>query len=132
MNNQRQHLEETLQEGPRLDQNAANTSPVPELPSLMSSEQPEVSHAHRKEEETFHGPSSNISFLQQTIQRANPDLVEKPCTQEGTKSDLLGFEVVRPPDSAHNVGPHSPPDHLVPTLLRTFYDSIHPVFPLLH
>ncbi|OBS20254.1 hypothetical protein FPOA_06639 [Fusarium poae] len=98
----------------------------------MSSEQPEVSHAHRKEEETFHGPSSNISFLQQTIQRANPDLVEKPCAQEGTKSDLLGFEVVRPPDSAHNVGPHSPPDHLVPTLLRTFYDSIHPVFPLLH
>ncbi|KAG8354017.1 hypothetical protein FVEN_g8234 [Fusarium venenatum] len=132
MNNQLQHVEEKSQGGPRLDQNTADTSPVPELPNFVSSEQPKMPHAYRKDEESFHGPSSNISFLQQTIQRANPDVVAKSCTQEKTEQDLLGFELVRSPDSTHHLGPTSPPDHLAPTLLRTFYDSIHPVFPLLH
>lgn len=45
--------------------------------------------------------------------------------------DLLGFSVLKSPHPAYDMD-LDPPDHLVPSILRSFLDFIHPVFPILH
>jgi hypothetical protein len=91
-----------------------------------------MSDSHGAEGEILHGPSSNISFLHEAIQNVNPQTDAKQPTRERTVPDLLGFTIVKSTSLAHDVDFVSPPDHLVPAILRSFFEFIHPVFPLLH
>jgi hypothetical protein len=91
-----------------------------------------MSDSHGAEGEILHGPSSNISFLHEAIQNVIPQTDAKQPTRERTVPDLLGFTIVKSTSLAHDVDFVSPRDHLVPAILRSFFEFIHPVFPLLH
>lgn len=89
-----------------------------------------IPDSHGVGEETLHGPSSNISFLQQVLQKGNPQADVKQSAQE--PADLLGFTIVKSPNFADDMDLDSPPEHLLPSTLHSFFDFIHPVFPILH
>lgn len=148
MNKQPQRLKDKSQGGPHLNQNAADGPSIfqclyflsyisnnPDIclaSSRIPSEQIVIPDSHSAEDEILHGPSSNVSFLQQAIPKADPETDAKQFAEEKVIPDLLGFSALKSPNPAYDTDLDSPPDHLIPAILRSFYDFIHPVFPILH
>jgi hypothetical protein len=122
--------------GPVEYENHIRSSPVDATPH----DEGAVDQAPRRDhgDETVYGSSSNISFLRQVANAAelpkstgdvviDEDISKKPM--------LLGFSTTQPPSPQLPHG-HTmfvlPERWLADSLLQSFWDLVHPVFPIIH
>ncbi|KZL77221.1 transcriptional regulatory protein [Colletotrichum tofieldiae] len=91
------------------------------------------------EGETIYGPSSNISFLRQLTQVADPkNSANKSPNQPGDEAEeiiptVLGFSTAQPKNPDAFPEPMMLPERwLADILILSFMDFVHPVFPILH
>ncbi|OLN85697.1 putative transcriptional regulatory protein C1F7.11c 4 [Colletotrichum chlorophyti] len=100
--------------------------------------QPTV-HVSNNENETVYGPSSNISFLQQVTLATDPrnpnghGPATPGCKPDDSTPTVLGFSTTQP--RAPEPLPESvmlPERWLADALTQSFWEFVHPVFPILH
>ncbi|KAJ0158904.1 Positive regulator of purine utilization [Colletotrichum tanaceti] len=94
----------------------------------------------RTDDETIYGLSSNISFLRQVTQVADPRKSASKSPDEPDDDDaeeravtVLGFSATRPRTPDPSPEPLMLPERwLADSLIRSFMEFVHPVFPILH
>ncbi|KAF6786569.1 transcriptional regulatory protein [Colletotrichum sojae] len=90
------------------------------------------------DDETVYGPSSNISFLRQVTQAADPrNSSHSPGDDQDKATDstptVLGFSAAQPRSPDPPPEPLMLPERwLADDLLASFWEFVHPVFPILH
>ncbi|KAF6832159.1 transcriptional regulatory protein [Colletotrichum musicola] len=90
------------------------------------------------DDETVYGPSSNISFLRQVTQAADPqNSSHSPDDEQDKATDctptVLGFSAAQPKSPDPPPEPLMLPERwLADDLLASFWEFVHPVFPILH
>ncbi|WQF75370.1 hypothetical protein CDEST_00384 [Colletotrichum destructivum] len=91
------------------------------------------------DDETIYGLSSNISFLRQVTQVADPKKSASKSPNEPNDeaeegaSTVLGFSAIQPKSPDPLPGPVMLPERwLADSLIQSFMEFVHPVFPILH
>ncbi|KAF5515399.1 Sorbicillinoid biosynthetic cluster transcription factor sor3 [Colletotrichum siamense] len=90
------------------------------------------------EDETIYGPSSNISFLRQVTLAADAQKPDDsgpngPGNETESTPNVLGFSTVQPKSPDPLPEPVMLPERwLADSLMESFWEFVHPVFPILH
>ncbi|KAJ0379584.1 hypothetical protein COL26b_002092 [Colletotrichum chrysophilum] len=90
------------------------------------------------EDETIYGPSSNISFLRQVTLAADAQKPydsgpDGPGNETESTPNVLGFSTVQPKSPDPLPEPVMLPERwLADSLMESFWEFVHPVFPILH